>query len=133
MIGSKVPIQPVDNRRVEEKNRAALTAMRADLLAEDERLVRRRGEIREKVAALNVLLGSEAHSPTGLSQRILAALRATENRTPPGVNMTGLAKALGIKEGSPERKTLTAEVRAMMKSKMMYRTAGGRYRATQRG
>ena len=79
--------------------------------------------------------------PYGWSMVVNAANREkivsvlNDNRTGRQLNIqdqtltTGmLAKALGIEEGAPERKALTAEIRALMDAKVMYRTAGGRYR-----
>lgn len=104
--------------------------MRADLLAEDGQLMERHAAIRDQIAALDVLLGVSRASDLG--RRTLEALRSTETYKPPGINMTGLAKMLGINEGSDERKDLSAEMTALQVNKMVYRTAGGRYRVTKK-
>jgi hypothetical protein len=120
--------------------KTAMRAYRAKLAEEDARLAARRAEIRSELARVDAFLGagegggSTRGRPGGaLAGRIVDALAADQamperHGVPPGMTTGMLARALGIADGTPERKALTREINALKDAKVIYRTAGGRYR-----
>jgi hypothetical protein len=120
--------------------KTAIKVYRVKLAEEDDRLAARRAEIRAELARVDAFLGVDEGPGTargrpkaGLSRRVvdrLAADQAKQDRRgePPGMTAGMLAAALGIEEGSSERQALTREIRALKDAKVIYRSAGGRYR-----